>query len=178
MEKFPTTIKGLFLIKNRLFTDNRGGFLKIFNEDFYNDNLFSTNYRECYFSISHKNVIRGMHFQIPPADHEKIVYVSNGSVIDVVVDIRTKSETFGQYCSFELSDTCGKFLYIPKGCAHGFLSLEDNTIVNYMQTSVYSPSCDCGIRYDSFGFDWGVENPIISDRDLSFPSLSNFNNPF
>ena len=87
METIETSIKGLLLIKNKLFSDNRGGFLKIFNEDFYKDNHLSTDYRECYFSISHKNVIRGMHFQIPPADHEKIVYVSNGAVVDVVVDI-------------------------------------------------------------------------------------------
>lgn len=178
METIETSIKGLLLIKNKLFSDNRGGFLKIFNEDFYKDNLLCTNLKECYFSISHKNVIRGMHFQIPPAEHEKIVYVSNGSIIDVVVDIRANSGTYGQYCSFNLSDTSGEFLYIPKGCAHGFLSLNDNTVVNYIQTSVYNSACDCGIRYDSFGFDWGVEKPIISDRDLSFPSLSNFKSPF
>ena len=119
-----------------------------------------------------------MHFQTPPAEHDKVVYVSKGSIIDVVVDIRTNSKSYGQYCSFELSDSKGAFLYIPIGCAHGFLSLEDNTIVNYMQTSVYNAACDCGIRYDSFGFDWGVENPTLSDRDQSFPTLSNLNNPF
>lgn len=178
MEIFDTPIEGLILIKNKLFTDGRGGFLKIFNEVFFKDNNLSTDFRECYFSISHKNVIRGMHFQIPPAEHKKIVYVSKGSVIDVVVDIRTHSKTYGQFCSFDLSDSKGDFLYIPVGCAHGFLSLEDNTIVNYMQTSVYNASCDCGIRYDSFGFDWGIKNPILSDRDQTFPALSNLNNPF
>jgi len=178
MEINNTSIEGLLLIKNKLFTDGRGGFLKIFNEDFFKENHLNTDFRECYFSNSHKNVIRGMHFQTPPADHVKVVFVSKGSVKDVVVDIRTHSKTYGQYCSFDLSDSEGAFLYIPKGCAHGFLSLEDNTVVNYLQTSVYNASCDCGIRYDSFGYDWGVNNPILSDRDKSFPTLSNLNNPF
>lgn len=178
MEINDTSIEGLFLIKNKLFADRRGGFLKIFNKDFFKANHLSTDFRECYFSVSHKNVIRGMHFQIPPAEHDKVVYVSKGSVIDVVVDIRTNSKSYGHYCSFELSDSSGAFLYIPVGCAHGFLSLEDNTIVNYMQTSVYDAACDGGIRYDSFGFDWGVKTPILSDRDQSFPSLSHLKNPF
>ena len=178
MEIIDTSIKGLLLIKNKVFADRRGGFLKIFNEDFFMDNHLSTDFRECYFSVSHKDVIRGMHFQTPPAEHNKVVYVSNGSIIDVVVDIRTNSKSYGQYCSFELSDSSGAFLYIPIGCAHGFISLEDNTIVNYMQTSVYNAACDGGIRYDSFGFDWGVVAPIISDRDASFPPFSNFKSPF
>lgn len=178
MEIVQTPVEGLLLIKNKLFADSRGGFLKIFNEDFFHDNHLSTDFKECYFSVSHKNVIRGMHFQTPPAEHKKVVYVSKGSVIDVVVDIRTRSKTYGQYCSFELSDTSGEFLYIPVGCAHGFLALEENTIVNYMQTSVYNASCDAGIRYDSFGFDWEVNHPILSDRDQSFPPLLNLKNPF
>ena len=178
MEIVQTPIEGLLLIKNKLFADSRGSFLKIFHEDFFKDNYLNSDFKECYFSVSHKNVIRGMHFQTPPAEHDKVVYVSKGSIIDVVVDIRTNSKSYGQYCSFELSDSKGAFLYIPIGCAHGFLSLEDNTIVNYMQTSVYNAACDCGIRYDSFGFDWGVENPTLSDRDQSFPTLSNLNNPF
>ena len=119
-----------------------------------------------------------MHFQTPPYDHIKLVYVPYGSITDVVLDIRKESITYGKYLSIELSANNGKILIIPKGLAHGFKSLEDNTNVTYMQTTSYAPSNDSGIRFDSFGFDWGLDNPLTSHRDLSFPTLKEFDTPF
>ena len=124
------------------------------------------------------NVVRGMHFQTPPFDHTKVVYVSKGRIRDVVVDIRKSSRTYGKCFSIELDDQKGQYLYIPKGFAHGFVSLEDGSIVNYAQTTCYAKDNDCGIDATSIGFDWGVENPIRSGRDLTFEKLNDFNSPF
>ena len=166
-----TTMQGVYIIQPKLFNDNRGKFVKVFHFDFFNKFGLKTDFVESYYSISQKNVIRGMHFQIPPADNEKLVYVPRGWVIDVVLDIRRNSETFGKYINIELSAENGYCVYIPIGCAHGFISLEDNTIVTYLQTSVYNPKCDKGVKYDSFNFKWPCKNPILSERDQNFPTL-------
>jgi dTDP-4-dehydrorhamnose 3,5-epimerase/CDP-3, 6-dideoxy-D-glycero-D-glycero-4-hexulose-5-epimerase len=94
------------------------------------------------------------------------------------LDLRKNSPSYGNFFTIELSDTNGKILIIPKGLAHGFKSLQDNTNVTYMQTTEYAPLNDHGIRYDSFGFDWGIDNPTISDRDKSFVSFEAFDSPF
>lgn len=177
MEIEQTFIPGLKLIRLKEFKDNRGSFIKVFNEEFYSENGLETDFKESYYSISAKNVIRGMHFQIPPYEHTKLVYLNQGKIIDVVLDIRKSSPTFGQHFSIELNTEKPILIYIPVGCAHGFLSLEDNTMVTYFQTTVYNTACDKGIKYNSFGVNWTVENPIISERDLSFPDIlgTNFN---
>jgi len=173
-----TPFEGLFIIENVNFQDNRGSFQKMFNCDYFKENGLDTDFQELYYSISHKNVIRGMHFQLPPFEHTKLVYVSKGRIRDVVVDIRKKSTTYGQCFSLELDDSSPKYLYIPKGFAHGFLTLEEGSIVNYAQTSCYSKGADCGIALDSIGFDWGIKHTIVSDRDLSFQTLQDFESPF
>jgi dTDP-4-dehydrorhamnose 3,5-epimerase len=98
--------------------------------------------------------------------------------LDVVVDIRKNSSTYGEHISQTLSEKNGYIFYIPKGCAHGFLSLEDDTNVTYMQTSMYAPNNDGGINPQSLGFNWGTTDAIVSDRDLTFPNLSDFSTPF
>jgi dTDP-4-dehydrorhamnose 3,5-epimerase len=173
-----TSISGLFVLQNQVFTDARGSFRKLLSEnDFYELSLES-NFAELYFSVNNKDVIRGMHFQIPPMDHVKMVYVSRGKILDVCLDLRRASNTFGKYFSITLADKDESYLYIPKGIAHGFASLEDDTIVNYVQTSCYSKEHDCGIKYDSFGFKWPVDKPIISQRDMGFPNFQNWNSVF
>ncbi len=92
--------------------------------------------------------------------------------MDVILDIRKNSPTYGQHFTINLNCDKPILVYIPVGCAHGFLSLEDNTMVTYMQTSCYNKSCDMGIKYNSFGMEWDIENPIVSNRDLSFPGFS------
>lgn len=173
-----TPIKGLFILEVINFKDNRGSFQKLFNSDFFKEYSLDTDFKEFYFSVSKKNVIRGMHFQLPPFDHTKLVYVSKGKIRDVVVDLRRDSETFKQTFSIELDDRSGRYLYIPKGFAHGFVSLEEDTIVNYAQTSCYSKEHDCGIIYNSIDYNWDIETPIVSDRDLTFVALDNFKSPF
>ncbi len=178
MKIVDTNIFGLKILKPRIFEDSRGKFIKTFTNDFFLEFGLNIDIKETYYSISHKDVIRGMHFQTPPYDHIKLVYVPAGKIIDVVLDIRKKSPTFGQYFSCELSSQNGKVLILPKGLAHGFKSLQDNTNVTYMQTTCYAPHNDGGVRYDSFGFDWDCVDPKLSDRDNSFPCFGEFQTPF
>ena len=178
MKIIQTPISGLKILEPRLFEDSRGKFIKTFNSDFFKEYGLKINIQESYYSISHKDVLRGMHFQTPPYEHLKLVYVPAGKIIDVVLDIRKGSTTYGKSFDIELSSENGKVLIIPKGLAHGFKSLEDNTNVTYMQTSGYAPECDAGIRYDSFGYNWSITNAKMSDRDINFESFSDFDSPF
>lgn len=167
-----TFIEGLKLIYLEKYTDERGRFQKFFNYDFFKDNGLRTDFKESYFSVSKKNVIRGMHFQVPPFENIKLVYLNQGKILDVVLDIRKKSSTYGKYFSIELSEDNPVLIYIPAGCAHGFKSLQDNSMVSYIQTSVYNKACDQGILWNSFGMDWGKESHILSERDLGFLHFS------
>ena len=178
MNIIETGFAGLFLLETNNFLDERGGFQKLFNYDFFKENGLDCDFKEFYYSVNKKNVIRGMHFQTPPFDHTKVVYVSKGRIKDVVLDIRKHSATNGKCFSIELDDQKGQYLYIPKGFAHGFVSMEDGSIVNYAQTSCYSKEHDCGIDVMSIGFDWGIESPIRSGRDLTFGTLEQFVTPF
>ena len=178
MKIIDTSIDGLKILELNSFKDNRGTFQKIYNYDFFKESNLNMNIKESYYSISKKNIIRGMHFQIPPHDHEKIVYVTSGSILDVVLDIRKGSTTYGKYYQINLSAENNKAIIIPKGLAHGFKSLEDNTVVTYLQSSVYSPESDKGISYNSFGFNWDDENLIISEKDSSLPDFKDYNSPF
>lgn len=178
MVRIKTGFEGLYVLETVNFQDVRGGFQKLFNYDFFAKNGLDCDFKEMYYSVSKRNVRRGMHFQTPPFDHTKLVWVSKGRITDVCLDIRKKSETFGNCFSLELNDRNGRYLYIPRGFAHGFLSLEDDSIVNYAQTSCYSPEHDAGIDGGSIGFDWGIKDPIVSGRDLTFPGLKEFDSPF
>ena len=175
-----TELEGVFIIDNFNASDNRGLFVKTFNKNDFTNNNLDFELRESYFSVSKENVIRGMHFQLPPHDHEKLVYVAKGNIIDVVIDLRVQSKTFKKFMSVELSSDNKKSIFIPKGCAHGFKSLQDNTITVYNVGTEYNPEFDEGVKFDSFGFDWEVKNPILSDRDNTFNFLKVFlkNNPF
>lgn len=178
MKIITTSFEGLYVLQTINHQDNRGGFQKLFNSEIFQSLGLSVDFSEMYYSVNKKDVLRGMHFQTPPYDHDKMVYVSAGKILDVVVDIRKSSKTYGKCFSIQLDAHSGKYLYIPKGFAHGFLSLEDNTIVNYAQTTCYNQQHDCGISALSCGIKWGVENPIQSTRDLTFPSLTDFETPF
>ena len=169
-----TIIEGVFIINNFNVHDERGLFVKTFNKKGFQLNGINFEVKESYYSISKKDVIRGMHFQLPPHDHEKLVYVPKGSVLDVVLDLRKMSKTYKQHISVNLSSSNKKSIFIPKGCAHGFKSLEDNTITNYCVSTEYNSSADAGIRFNSFGFNWQNEGPIISERDDSFDTLSDY----
>ncbi len=175
-----TNLNGVFIINNFNVNDERGMFVKTYNKNVFNELNLNFEIRESYFSISKSKVIRGMHFQLPPYDHEKLVYVPQGSILDVVIDLRKNSTTYGKYISVELSKQNKKSIFIPKGFAHGFKSLSDDTITVYNVATEYNSKADAGIHYNSFGFDWKVDNPIVSQRDLAFLDINNFSdiNPF
>jgi dTDP-4-dehydrorhamnose 3,5-epimerase len=178
MELIETGFSGLYVIQHKVFKDERGLFVKTYNRTIFKSLGLELNIQERYYSISNKNVIRGMHFQTPPEDHVKLVTVISGKILDVVLDIRKNSETFGKYYTIEIDSSEGKTIYIPQGFAHGFLALEDNTTVEYNQTTGYAPRNDAGIKYNSFRFDWPIERPVVSVRDLSFETFENFMTPF
>lgn len=177
-EVINTPLAGLKVIVSKSAEDVRGEFHKLFSAEEFAKLGLNAEIKEFFYSINRKDVIRGMHFQTPPAQHTKIVYVSAGSITDVVVDIRKGSVTYGKYFAAELNGKDGKYLYIPAGFAHGFASKEDGTVVHYAQSSSYNKECDCGIAFDSFGYDWGVKNPIMSDRDKRHCALGDYDSPF
>ena len=158
--------------------DVRGTFVKTFHETTLKKAGIEFTLRESYFSLSKKDVIRGMHFQLPPHQHSKIVFCPQGAILDVIVDLRKGSPTYRQHFATELSGENNKAYYIPEGFAHGFKSLTDDAITYYLVSSEYSQPHDTGVRYDSIGFDWGVKEPVISARDLSFMKMEEFESPF
>ena len=180
MKAEKTNIEGVYIIDNFNAADNRGLFVKTFNGNYFENNILDFKIRESYYSVSKKNVIRGMHFQLPPHDHEKLVYVPKGSILDVVVDLRKKSKTYKNFFSVKLSEKNNKSIFIPKGLAHGFKSLKNDTITVYNVTNEYNPNLDMGVRFDSFGFQWRISRPIISKRDSEFLTIDDFDklNPF
>ncbi len=153
MEFIKTNLLGVYIIENAVYKDNRGVFVKTFHNELFREKGLCDSFKESYYSVSHKNVIRGMHFQLPPYDHEKIVYVPQGAVKDVVLDLRKGSPSFQKFIAVELNEDNRNAIYIPKGLGHGFCSLANNTITTYNVSKVYDSNCDSGIRWDSFGFD-------------------------
>ena len=137
-----------------------------------------TKFTEEYYSVSHKNVVRGMHFQLPPMDHVKMVYCVEGEVMDAVVDLRVGSPTYGQYVLFELSAEKANSIYIPKGMAHGFCAMSEQAIMVYKVSTSYSPANDAGILWNSVGIPWPSSKVIMSARDESFLPLDKFASPF
>jgi len=170
--------KTVFEIISSIHEDQRGCFRKTFQDSVFRQLGMPVDFSEEYYSVSKKNVLRGLHFQLPPMDHEKIVYCPLGKVMDVVVDLRKKSDSFGQYQIFDLSAEKGNMIYIPKGFAHGFYTLSDEAIMMYKVTSLYSKEHDSGILWSSLGIPWPTTSPILSERDQSFLHLSDFDSPF
>ena len=174
----PLAIEGVYLLRNFVATDERGYFVKTYHAQQFAELGLETAFRESYYSMSVKGVIRGMHFQLPPHDHNKLVYVTSGEILDVVVDLRKNSTTYKQYLTVSLTERSDS-IYIPKGCAHGFLTLTDQAQVVYTVSTEYSSEADAGIRWDSFGFDWlDTQEPVISTRDQTFVTLNDFSSPF
>jgi dTDP-4-dehydrorhamnose 3,5-epimerase len=178
MVLIPTCLEDCYQVSPFFAQDARGSFVKTFNTEQFSALGLPIDWREEYYSCSRKGVIRGMHFQTPPQDHYKLVYCIKGEVLDVVVDLRKGSSTFGKHFSVALDGKHFGGLIIPKGMAHGFLALSEEVLMAYKVTSVYSPENDAGLRWDSFGFDWGINQPIVSTRDQAHPALGDFDSPF
>jgi len=174
----PSAIAGCQEVQPRVMHDARGSFVKVFHADAFRELGLATEFTEEYYSHSHKGVIRGMHFQTPPADHAKMVYCVRGEVFDVVLDLRVGSPTYGQAATFVLSAEAGNYVYIPKGLAHGFCALSDTATLVYKVTTVYAPQSDAGVLWSSVDVDWPVETPILSERDARFPRFDQFESPF
>jgi len=171
-------IEGCIELFPKVFEDSRGRLVKVFHKTIFKSFGLESEFSEEYYSRSFKNVIRGLHFQIPPKDHEKVVYCIDGSVFDVVVDIRKGSPTYGKYDTFELNSRSANIVYIPKGLAHGFCSMSDSSTLVYKTSSTYDSECDAGILWNSMGINWPTSDPIISDRDKNFCEFNSYESPF
>lgn len=181
MEILETNIEGVKLIKPKVFGDERGYFFESFNQEKLASILApGENFVQDNQSMSKANVLRGLHFQNPPHSQGKLVRVVKGSVLDVAVDIRSNSSTYGQNYSVILSDKNHFMLWIPKGMAHGFMSLEDDTIFSYKCTDFYFPESEDCILYNdpNLNINWDTQNPIISDKDKKGKLFSSFVSPF
>ena len=173
-----TEIEGLLLITPKVHHDRRGTFVKTYHDRTYAELNLPRGFAEEFFSTSRQGVVRGMHCQIPPANYHLMVTCVAGHVLDVVLDLRRRSLTYRKAKGHRLSSETGQMLFVPTGCAHGFLTLSDEATMFYRTSALHSPPHDLGVRFDSFGWDWGINEPILSDRDLSLPSLSEFDSPF
>lgn len=173
-----TAISGLTIISPFFASDQRGCFLKSFEKDVFQDSRISFSPFEIFYTHSAKGTVRGLHFQRRHIQ-AKLVQVLSGAAYDVAVDLREGSETFGQWVGFMLTAENQKMLYIPKGFAHGFLALEDNTLFSYLCGDRYDPETDGGIRWDDpqLAICWPIDqvgNIILSDKDAALPLLEEF----
>jgi dTDP-4-dehydrorhamnose 3,5-epimerase len=172
------SIAGVRLIKPGAKTDRRGRFVKVVQRDVFARHGIPTDFAEQYFSVSGRNVLRGLHFQTPPHHHDKLVTCVDGLVFDVVVDLRKSSPSYRAHESFELDGRNGDSVFVPAGCAHGFYVRSSSATVLYNVTSLYAESHDHGIRWDSVGAAWPSADPLVSERDAAFPTLAQFDTPF
>ena len=180
MQIEKTEIEGLLIIKPKVFEDDRGHFFESFNKTVFFKNGLSLEFVQDNQSLSNKNVLRGLHFQTPPYAQGKLIRVIKGSVLDVAVDIRKSSPTYGKHISIELSEYNKMMFYIPEGFAHGFLTLEDNTIFSYKCTNFFNKESEGSLFWNDrdLNINWGITNPILSDKDKVAPLFNSFNSPF
>lgn len=178
MQFKETRIPGVFEVDLFHMEDERGSFVKTFHKESFKEQGLESSFDESFYSINKKGVVRGMHFQLPPDDHAKLVYCTSGSLIDVILDIRKGSPTYGEYAEIKLSGSNFKAAYLPKGVAHGFAVMEDDTCMVYLTSTMHSPKNDAGIRWDSFGYEWPFKKVSNSERDKAFPGFQDFESPF
>jgi dTDP-4-dehydrorhamnose 3,5-epimerase len=180
MKLKKTSIEGLLLIEPKIWKDDRGYFFESFRKDIFEKEGLNIDFIQDNQSLSHKGTVRGLHFQNLPYEQGKLVRVIKGKVLDVVVDIRKNSPTYGQKYSIELSEENQLQLWIPPGFAHGFSTLEDHTIFCYKCTNYYHKASEGGLRWNdpSLNIDWKVSTPIVSEKDSSLPLFRDFNSMF
>ncbi len=178
MERIAEPMPGVHLLKPPTFRDDRGTFVKTLHLPSMQSLGLDMTPRESFYSISAAGVLRGMHFQTPPAHHQKIVHCTSGRVLDVLVDLRAGSG-FGRTWSVVLDGDEPILLWIPPGIGHGFLSLTDNSWVHYTVDREHSPAHDRGVRWDTIEFDWPTDHAIsTSPRDQAHPAINDFVTPF
>jgi dTDP-4-dehydrorhamnose 3,5-epimerase len=182
-ETIALALPGCYLLIGNRIADDRGDLFKLFHAPTQAKLGLETSFVESFISTSHRGVVRGMHFQCPPAEHAKIMCCISGRARDGLVDLRRGSPTFKQSISLMLSADEPALLYIPAGIAHGFAAYEDSTRMWYLASGVHVPSTDSGVHWDSVGINWWdggptVESPIVSPRDQTFCTLADFHSPF
>ena len=180
MEIIKTPIEGLLIIEPKVFSDERGCFFESWSKPKYLDVGLDLDFVQDNQSLSKKGVLRGLHFQNPPYAQGKLVRVIKGSVIDVAVDIRSGSLTYGHHFAVNLSQDNNRVFWIPPGFAHGFVALEDDTIFSYKCTETYNKESERNLAWDDIDLDinWGVQNPLVSVKDTSVASFKDFTSPF
>jgi len=176
MEITETFLKGLFVIKPKVFEDARGYFFESYNANQFAASGLNLNFVQDNQSLSQQGVLRGLHFQNNPHAQGKLVRVITGAVLDVALDIRKNSPTYGQWFSLELTEQNKWMMYIPEGFAHGFATLKDNTVFSYKCTQFYNKASeDCIIWNDKdLAIDWQVKNPLLSEKDLMGKPFKDF----
>jgi dTDP-4-dehydrorhamnose 3,5-epimerase len=173
-------IAGLLVIKPDVFEDKRGYFFESYNREKFREMGIDVTFLQDNESKSGKNVLRGLHFQVPPYQQGKLVRVIKGAVLDVAVDLRKSSPTYGEWASIGLSEKNKWMYWIPAGFAHGFLTLEENTVFFYKCTKVYHKESEAGIIWNDpdLNIQWGIADPMVSDKDKVAQSFREFISPF
>lgn len=178
MKLHATIIPGCYEIEFAPRLDTRGSFVKAFQATAFRELGLEAGFAESYYSVSQPNVLRGMHFQLPPCDGAKLVYCLQGAVLDVALDLRVGSPCFARHTTFELSAGRASAAYMPRGVAHGFFTREGPATLVYQVSSEYNPELDSGVLWSSIGLDWPNAKPVCSVRDSNFVSLNDFVSPF
>lgn len=179
----PLAIPDVVLIEPRRFHDSRGYFMETFNRREANRLGLYCDFVQDNESLSvHRGTVRGLHFQVPPHSQTKFVRVLSGSIFDVAIDLRRGSPTFGLWCAATLTAGIGNQLYIPRGFAHAYCTLEPHTQVAYKVDDYYAPECDAGLIWNDpdLGIDWPItaQRAILSEKDVALPRLAKFDSPF
>lgn len=182
MNIIQTSIPGVVIIEPRLFKDDRGYFFESFSERDFNTQVKEVKFVQDNESMSSYGVMRGLHFQRPPYTQSKLVRCVKGAVLDVAVDIRKGSPTYGQHVAVELTEENHRQFFVPRGFAHGFAVLSETAIFQYKCDNFYHPEADGGISIldDSLGIDWRIptDHAILSEKDTKHPLLKDFDSPF
>ena len=175
MNTIKTDIEDVIIIEPKVFGDHRGWFTETYSKEKFREFGINIDFIQDNHSLSaQKGTLRGLHFQLNPKAQTKLVRCTKGKILDVAVDIREGSPTYKKWVAVELTEENKKQLLVPKGFAHGFITLTDNVEVQYKVDENYSPENDRSIRYDDpeIGVDWGIDSPILSEKDLNAPMLS------
>lgn len=180
MKFVKTGFKDLTEIYPKVFKDDRGLFFESWNKNVFTEHGINYEFKQDNQSISQKNVLRGLHFQVPPHEQGKLVRVASGKALDVVVDLRKNETTYGKHHKVILSAEENNMLWVPPGFAHAFLALENNTIFVYKCSGLYNKESERIIKWDDdyLDIDWGVESPIVSEKDKEGVCFSDYRSPF
>lgn len=182
MEVIKTKIEGIVIIEPRIFKDARGYFYESFSQKEFDEKVMPIRFVQDNESMSTYGVMRGLHFQRPPFTQSKLVRCCRGAILDIALDIRKGSPTYGQHVAIELTEENHRQLFIPRGFAHGFAVLSDVAVLQYKCDNFYAPQADAGIqlRDKDLSIDWKIptENAILSEKDIKHPYLKDFDSPF